>query len=241
MNSGLTVIMPVFNESRTINQILPRVLSQPDVKEVIIVDDGSTDGTREQLAVWASREPRIQLYLQQMNGGKGAAIHAAIPHATGLAVIIQDGDMEYDPADYAKLFAPIRDGRADTVYGSRFLQQNHFNSVVHRAGNKLLTMAACLATGWRLSDEATCYKLIRTSFLKQILLQEKGFGFCPEVTVKLSRMGARFQELPVYYHSRKASEGKKIKPTDLIEALWCLLKYRLQPRSAFLKAPDEKA
>lgn len=231
----LSVVMPAFNEASYIDVIIGQVLQQPEVLQLIVVDDGSTDATKERILAWKVRDTRVEVIVHPANKGKGAAIQSGLKMVKGKAVLIQDADLEYDPTDYTALLAPILKNEADVVYGNRFFAGSRFNGFIHRAGNKTLTTVACVFTGWPLHDEATCYKMLRVELLQKILLCEEGFGFCPEITVKLSRIGARFQELPIRYQSRTTDEGKKIRLWHGIEALWCLVKYRVQPLSWFLK------
>lgn len=233
--SSLSVVMPVYNEEAYIDAILPRVLAQPCVLEVIAVDDGSSDGSRALLRAWAQREPRLTVVEMESNGGKGRAVRRGLELAGGFAVVIQDADLEYDPEDYPALLAPLASGEADVVYGSRFGMANRFNGPLHRWGNRALSLLARLLTGWKLTDEATCYKTFRTDLTRRIHLREDGFGFCPEITVKLSRLNVRFHEVPIHYRSRTHKEGKKLHAWTLFEAAWCLVKYRLQAGARFLR------
>lgn len=231
----LSVVMPAYNEASYIDTIIPQVLSQPEVIQLVVVDDGSSDATKERILAWKAKDARVEVVVHPKNRGKGAAIRSGIALVKGEAVIIQDADLEYNPKDYTALLLPIVKDEADAVYGNRFFEGSKFNGFVHRFGNKALTYVARILTGWPLHDEATCYKMVRVETLKKIKLQEEGFGFCPEITVKLSRMQARFTELPICYNSRTSEQGKKIRLRHGIEALWCLLKYRFQPKSWFLE------
>lgn len=231
----LSVVMPAYNEAAYIDAIIPQVLAQPDVMQLVVVDDGSTDATKEKILAWKARDARVEIIIHPENRGKGAAIRSGLSQVKGKAVVIQDADLEYDPKDYAALLMPIIKNEADVVYGNRFSEKNAFNGFVHRLGNKTLTIAARLITGWPLHDEATCYKMLRTEVLQKITLREEGFGFCPEVTIKLSRSGARFREHPIRYQGRSNAQGKKVRLWHGLEALWCLVKYRIQPKSWFLK------
>lgn len=223
----LTVLMPVFNERRSLDAILQRVLASPVSKEVLIVDDGSTDGTTEFLREYV--EGRIEgvrvIYLEQ-NGGKGAAIRAGIPHARGEFIVIQDGDLEYDPNDYAALVAPLTGGAADIVYGTRFSRGFPPMRLANRWINKLLAAMVRVLYGAPITDEATCYKAFRTEVLRAIPLTCRRFEFCPEVTAKALRRGHRILEVPISYQARTHREGKKIRWTDGVIAIWTLLKYR---------------
>jgi glycosyltransferase involved in cell wall biosynthesis len=219
------VIVPVFNEEKTIDEILRRILAQPVVKEVLVVDDFSRDDTWKRLQGW-SKDQRVHLLRHSHNQGKGAAIRTAIPHAIAPIIIIQDGDLEYDPADYASMLYLIQSGQADVVYGSRFAgEQRHENPFWHTQGNRVLTWMGNFAAGLRLTDGATCYKMFRREVLAQMALEENRFGFCPEVTAKAAKLGARFAEVPISYQGRRVSEGKKIRLHDGFNALWCIVKY----------------
>ncbi len=220
----LTVVVPVFNEKDTVREILRRVRASPVDKEIVVVDDGSTDGTRELLAAETGDDLRVILHEQ--NRGKGAALHTGFAAARGDVVIVQDADLEYDPAEFPTLLAPILDGRADAVFGSRFLSGPHRVLYFrHRLGNGLLTFLSNLATNLNLTDMETCYKAVRRPLLQALPLVEKRFGFEPEVTAKLARTGARIYEVPCSYSGRTYEEGKKIGWKDGVRALWCIWKY----------------
>lgn len=220
----LSVVVPVFNEVATVGQVLARVRASPVDKEIVVVDDGSTDGTRERLAVETGDDLRVILHPH--NRGKGAALHTGFSAARGQVVVVQDADLEYDPAEYPVLLAPILDGRADAVFGSRFLSGAHRVLYFrHRLGNGLLTFLSNLATNLNLTDMETCYKAVRREVLASIPLVEERFGFEPEVTAKLARAGARIYEVPVSYSGRTYEEGKKIGWKDGVRALWCIWKY----------------
>ncbi len=221
----LSVVMPVYNERATLEKITDRVLASPVVAELVIVDDGSTDGTRELLTQWQSRR-RVRVVLHERNQGKGAALRTAFAHATGDLVIVQDADLEYDPADYERLVAPILAGRADVVYGSRFLDATACDDTqLHRFGNRLLTATSNLLTGWRLSDMETCYKVIPRDLLATIPLRQNRFGFEPEITAKLARRKLRIVEVPIHYRPRGYRDGKKIGLFDAANALYCIVRY----------------
>ena len=233
----VSVIIPVYNEFRTLAQVLDRVLEAPlpeeCCKEIIVIDDGSTDGTAQILRehVQAGRGLAHQ---SARNLGKGSAIRAGIALATGEIALIQDGDLEYDPNDYARLIEPILRGEADIVYGSRFLGKPTGMAWKNRIANRILTAAANLLYDARITDEATAYKAFRLSVLRSLRLESRRFEFCPEVTAKLRRLGYRIREVPIGYNARGIAEGKKIRARDGFEALWTLVKYRFVRRSALL-------
>ncbi len=220
----LSVIIPVYNEKDTLGTLLEKVLAVPLEKEVILVDDFSTDGTREMLK--AMDRPGIITIFHDVNKGKGAAIKTGLQYATGDITIIQDADLEYDPNDYLKLIEPIRSGAADVVYGSRFLGRTENMSLAHVLGNKALTLALNLLYGTKLTDIATCYKLIKTPLFKSLTTKASRFDFEPEVTAKLLKSGKKIVEVPISYHGRDWSEGKKITWRDGIPTLWAIIKYR---------------
>jgi glycosyltransferase involved in cell wall biosynthesis len=242
----ITVVMPVYNEMATIREILLRVQAVDLEKEIVIVDDGSTDGTREFLADLANstqatpaqmalrqsgdvlRTDNIRVLFQEKNRGKGAALRRGFQEAKGKVVIIQDADLEYDPADYHSLIAPIEAGRADVVYGSRFLGGPHRVLFFrHYLGNKLLTAISDLVTNLNLSDVWTGYKAFRREVLQTLDLREERFGFEQEITIKIAQAGWRVYETPISYYGRTYKEGKKITWRDGIRALWCILRYSL--------------
>jgi len=222
----LTVIIPIRNERDTIREVIDRVFASPVEKEVIVVDDGSTDGTTEILKEIAAMYPQVRVIFRDVNQGKGAAIRAAIPEVRGDYVIIQDGDLEYDPQEYPKLLRPMIEEGADIVYGSRFLESRPAMQLPNRVINWLLARMVRVLYGGRISDEATCYKLFRREVLQGIPLTCQRFEFCPEVTAKALRRGHKIVEVPIRYEARTFAEGKKIRWTDGVEAIWTLLKYR---------------
>jgi glycosyltransferase involved in cell wall biosynthesis len=222
----LAVVVPVNNEEKTLDAILGRILAQPSVAQVVVVDDCSTDSTWERLQPWPAQDGRVQVLHHDHNQGKGAAIRTGLRLVTAPVVIVQDADLEYDPADYAPMLDRIRKGEAEVVYGSRFASaQKSPNPLWHTLGNRLLTLIGNLATGFRLTDGATCYKMFRREVLAKIDLEEDRFGFCPEVTAKVAKLGVRLVEIPISYHGRSISEGKKIRLYDGLDALRCIIKY----------------
>jgi glycosyltransferase involved in cell wall biosynthesis len=221
----ISVAVPVYNEAATVARVVERVLRGGVASEVLVVDDGSTDGTAAALA--EIRDPRVRLLRHERNRGKGAALRTAFAAATGDVVVVQDADLEYDPADYPALLGPILDGRADAVYGSRFLGGPHRVLFFwHSVGNRLLTVFSNMITNLNLTDMETGAKAFRAEVLRKITLRQERFGFEPEITVKLSRAGARLYETPVSYSGRTYAEGKKITWVDAIEVPWVLLRAR---------------
>ncbi|MGB0675383.1 MAG: glycosyltransferase family 2 protein [Candidatus Nanopelagicales bacterium] len=224
---SLAVLMPAYNERPTIETIVRAVLAEDVVSEVIIVDDGSTDGTREYLEEAKVLDPRIQVYFHPENQGKGAAIRTALHHATAPVSIIQDADLEYSPADFAAVIRPIVEGDARVVYGSRvLLRSNEYPIDSFRVGSFVVTMVANLLYGCRLTDEPTCYKAFSTDFLQSLPLRSMGFELCPELTAWSRRRGERIMEVPIHYDKRSVAQGKKIRWTDGVVALGTLLRLR---------------
>lgn len=223
----LTVIIPVYNEAGTIGELLLRVLAAPYAKQIIVVDDGSTDGTAAVLDMWRSH-PSVRIHTHTANRGKGQAIRTGIADATGRFTIIQDADLEYDPQDYAKLIEPLRTGQAQVIYGSRYLGQpiGRRGGFVFRLGVAVLNLAVRLLYGARLTDEATCYKAMPTALLRLMDLRCERFEFCPEVTAKACRMGLRIREVPISYNARGHRAGKKIRWRDGAAALATLWRWR---------------
>jgi len=228
--SKLSVLMPVYNESRTLRTIVKRVLDAPVSMEIelVCVDDGSSDGSLSILRELAEADPRIVVVAQPRNMGKGAAIRAAVDAMTGDIGIIQDADLEYSPDDYPRIVAPILDGVADAVYGSRFASSEVRRVLFfwHALGNRLLTMLSNMANDLNLTDMETCYKAVRGDLLKRLRLTSDRFGLEPEMTARLARSGARIYEVPISYYGRTYAEGKNIGWRDGMEALWLIFKFR---------------
>ncbi|HEY8286666.1 MAG TPA: glycosyltransferase family 2 protein [Chloroflexota bacterium] len=220
----VSIIIPVYNEVSTIREILARVRSSPIEKEIVVVDDGSTDGTQELLAQETAPETRVVLH--RRNQGKGVAIRTGLKHAVGDYVLIQDADLEYDPADYELLIRPILRGKATVVYGSRFLGEHKAMLFWHSVGNRLLTLTTNVLYDSTLTDMETCYKLIPTDLIRQIPLRARRFDFEPEITAKILKRGHRIYEVPISYAGREPHEGKKISWRDGFPALFSLIKYR---------------
>jgi len=224
----LSVVIPVYNERATVEELLKRVQAVPIDKEIVIVDDGSTDGTRELLAGLGAADGRVRVLLQPANHGKGAALRRGFAEARGAIVLIQDADLEYDPADYPALLDPIERGVADVVFGSRFLGGPHRVLLFwHSVGNWLLTTLSNMLTNLNLTDVWTCYKVFRAEVLRSVTLREDRFGFEAEVTAKVARGHWRIYEVPIAYHGRPYAEGKKITWKDGIRGVWCTLRYGL--------------
>jgi glycosyltransferase involved in cell wall biosynthesis len=245
-NPKVSIVIPVYNERGTIEEILRRVLDTDIRKEVIVVDDCSTDGARQILENMAARlanneksapaqdggEPielrDLRFFFQTPNQGKGAALRRGFAEAAGEIVLVQDADLEYDPRDYAKLLEPIIDGRADVVYGSRFLggpQRVHY--FWHYVANRILTLLSDIFTNLKLSDMETCYKVFRREVLQGIEIKSNRFGFEPEITAKIAKHNWRIYEVPITYAGRTYEEGKKITWKDGVQALWCIIRFRL--------------
>lgn len=224
----LSVIIPCYNELHTIEAIVERVRAVGLAHEIVIVDDGSTDGTRDVLhRLQAEEHPDLRIVFHAQNGGKGAALVTGFSHAQGDIFLIQDADLEYDPRDYPKLIAPIQEGISPVVYGSRFLggprkAMNFWNMIA----NKILTLSTNILYNAILSDMETCYKVFRSDVVHGMKIHARGFEFEPEFTAKVLKQGIRIYEVPISYNGREWSEGKKIKWTDAPIALWTLLKYR---------------
>ena len=236
----VSVTIPVYNEKATIEQILKSVLSQNCVREVVVVDDCSTDGTAEILKDFSRSEPRLRLLTHSRNQGKGAAVRTAISAATGSIIIIQDADLEYDPAEYPQLIAPILSGKADAVFGSRFIGSHEHRVLYfwHAVGNQFLTLLSNMTTNLNLTDMEACHKAFRRELLQSIEIEENRFGFEPEIVAKVAQAGARIYEVAISYHGRTYAEGKKIGWKDGISALRCILKYGIWRRVFALRATN---
>jgi glycosyltransferase involved in cell wall biosynthesis len=226
----LSVVIPVYNESATLRSVVERVLAVPLELEVLCVDDGSRDGSREILAELQSRYRQVQVFLQPRNIGKGAALRRGIQAATGDFVIIQDADLEYDPSDYPLLLSPLIQDKADVVYGSRFLGAAPHRVLYfwHSVGNRALTLLSNCLTNINLTDMETCYKVFRREVIQAIPIEEQRFGFEPEITVKIAKRHLRIYEVGISYWGRTYEEGKKIGWRDGVRAVWCLLKYSIK-------------
>ena len=223
----LSVVIPVFNEEATLREIVRQVQAVAIDKEVLIVDDCSTDGTRELLQE-LEKQPNVHVFYHEYNHGKGAALRTGFLEARGEYVLIQDADLEYDPQDYPKLLEPLLNSEADVVYGSRFLgDEVRDPSFVHRLGNGILTWSSNLFTRQKLTDMETCYKVFRREALQSIQVEQDRFGFEPEITAKLARRGMRIREVPIAYNGRGYEEGKKIGWRDGVNALYCIVRYGL--------------
>jgi glycosyltransferase involved in cell wall biosynthesis len=231
----LSVLVPVYNEERTLEEIVRRVCAVPTPKEIIFVDDGSKDRSREILTRLeqenrqaGDERNQIKVFLQPQNEGKGAALKTALSHVSGDVVIIQDADLEYDPKDYPSLLQPIEMGVADVVYGTRFAGGGAHRVLFfwHSMGNRMLTLLSNMLTNLNLSDMEVGYKVFRAEVLKGINLESKRFGFEPEITVKLAKKGCRFYEVPIAYHGRTYQEGKKITWKDGLAALYYMIRFR---------------
>ncbi len=245
-NPKISIVIPVYNERNTVEEILRRVLETNLRKEVVVVDDSSTDGTRHILEAMAEGQSRgereagaqdggeaipladLRFLFQAKNQGKGAALRRGFTEVTGDIVLVQDADLEYDPRDYPKLLEPIVDGRADVVYGSRFLGgPQHVHYFWHYVANKILTLLSDMLTNLKISDMETCYKVFRREVLAGIQLKSDRFGFEPEITAKVAKGKWRVYEVPITYAGRTYEEGKKITWRDAVHALWCILRYRI--------------
>jgi len=221
----LSVIMPVYNERETLSEILARVRAVDLPKEIVVVDDGSTDGSRDLLRE-EEKKGGLRVFYHEVNKGKGAAVRTGLEHASGDFIIIQDADLEYDPRDYPKLLKPLLEGQAEVVYGSRFMEFGKTMFFLQALGNRIVTLVTNLLYGTSLSDMETCYKVFRAEVIKSIPLRSRRFELEPEITAKLLKRGYHIHEVPISYQGREYHEGKKLTWRDGIKALWALLKYR---------------
>lgn len=231
----LTVVVPVYNEERTVVDLLDRVLAAPlpqgIEREIVVVDDASRDGTAGALARFDG-DSRVRRFRHEVNRGKGAALRTGFAEARGDFVVVQDADLEYDPAEFGKLLGPVLDGRADVVYGSRFMggEPHRVLFFWHMVGNRFLTLLSNMTTNLNLTDMETCYKLFRRDVLRRIRIEEDRFGFEPEVTAKVAALGVRIYEVGIGYAGRTYEEGKKIGWKDGVRAIWCIVKYGILRR-----------
>jgi glycosyltransferase involved in cell wall biosynthesis len=223
----LSVVMPVYNEEKTVAKVLEMVLKQRPVQEVIVVDDASSDGTWKKLEEFARTEPRVKLFQQTPNQGKGAALRKGFQHATAPVAIVQDADFEYDPSEYYLLLNPILSGKADVVFGSRFVGAGAHRVLYfwHSVGNRVLTLLSNVGTDLNCTDMETGYKTFRREVIQKITIEENRFGFEPEIVAKVAKLGLRIYEVPISYYGRTYDEGKKINWKDGFSALRCILKY----------------
>jgi glycosyltransferase involved in cell wall biosynthesis len=230
----LSVVMSVYNERATLRVVVDRVLAVSPGVELLCVDDGSSDGSRQILAELERQHAQVKVFLQPRNMGKGAALRRGIGEATGDYIIVQDADLEYDPCDYHLILGPLQSGQADVVYGSRFMGSGPHRVLYfwHSVGNWLLTLISNMITNLNLTDMETCYKAFRREVIQSIQLEEDRFGFEPEVTVKIAKRRLRVYEVGISYSGRTYAEGKKIGWKDGFRALWCLLKYGIKEPAA---------
>ena len=226
----LGVVIPVYNEEKTLHIIVEKVLARPEVEELVMVNDCSSDGTWQTMQNLSKTDDRIRIFTHEVNQGKGAALRTGFQHVNSDIVIIQDADLEYDPDEYPKLLMPILTGRADVVFGSRFLGSGMHRVLYfwHAVGNQFLTLMSNMFTNLNLTDMETCYKVFRREVLQQITIQENRFGFEPEITAKVAKLRVPIYEVSISYYGRTYEEGKKIGWRDGVRAIYCILKYRFQ-------------
>jgi glycosyltransferase involved in cell wall biosynthesis len=223
----LSVVMPVFNEEQTVAEVVGAVLRRPEVNELIVIDDCSQDGSWKTLQKISDGDTRIRIFRHAVNQGKGAALRTGFSHVTGDVVIIQDADLEYDPSEYPRLLRPIQEGRADVVYGSRFIGSEEHRVLYfwHSVGNRILTLLSNITTNLNLTDMETCYKVFKREVVEKIQIEENRFGFEPEITAKIAKLRVRIYEVAVSYHGRTYADGKKIGWRDGLSAMRCIIKY----------------
>jgi glycosyltransferase involved in cell wall biosynthesis len=244
ISARLSVVMPVYNEAATIGEVTGIVLSRPEVSELVMADDASTDGTWEKLQRLAAAHPeRVRVLRHERNMGKGAALKTGFAAATGDIVLVQDADLEYDPADYPRLLEPILREAADAVFGSRFIGGSSHRVLYfwHSLGNRFLTLLSNMVTDLNLTDMECGYKVFRRDLLQKIEIEEPRFGFEPEIVAKVARSGARIYEVSVAYYGRTYAEGKKINWKDGVSALRCIVKYGLLRRGKIVNRPSAAA